>query len=177
MEELIKKLDSFGYKVENCSNWYSEPVKTDWKYNITKKNDPTSAWNLCKDKNDVKKFLKYLETEQVKAEKAEAQKKQQESDGLVRDKYGYILCKLDRIEACSLKEEIEGCLLSILDRGDFYVEGAPKGCHDVKIYSDKLTENVYKINSGHHRLLIRKHEDRFHRTVYIGGRVPSKYFK
>ena len=89
IEKYKDKLDKFGYQIEDCSDWKAGEMKTDWKFNIIKKNDPTSLWNLCKDEKDVQRFLAFLEDKQAieEAEKSEGK------SCIPKDELGTILCK------------------------------------------------------------------------------------
>ena len=148
MEELIKKLDSFGYKVEDCSDWTPNWAK--WKYIITKKNDPTSLWQPCKDKNDVQKFLDYLEASKQMVEK---EKEQEKTDGVPRDEVGTILCQLIKTftPPDNNLSELYACAL-VLTGNRGYVEHTDKAHRHMLIHCKGLSKfgERFVLNSGSH---------------------------
>lgn len=148
MEELIKKLDSFGYKVEDCSDWTPNWAK--WKYIITKKNDPRSSWQPCKDKNDVQKFLDYLEASKQMIEK---EKEQEKTDGVPRDEVGTILCQLIKafIPPDNNLSELYACAL-VLTGNRGYVEHTDKAHRHMLIHCKGLSKfgERFVLNSGSH---------------------------
>lgn len=148
MEELIKKLDSFGYKVEDCSDWTFNWAK--WKYIITKKNDPTSLWQPCKDKNDVQKFLDYLEASKQMVEK---EKEQEKTDGVPRDEIGTILCQLIKTftPPDNNLSELYACAL-VLTGNRGYVEHTDKAHRRMIIHCKGLSKfgERFILNSGSH---------------------------
>lgn len=151
MEELIKKLDIFGYKVEDCSDWTPNPAQ--WKYIITKKNDPTSPWQPCKDENDVQKFLDYLEASKQMLEKLEKEEEQEKTDGVPRDEMGVILCQKIKVFTPSDNNlyELYDCAY-LLTGNRAYVEHTDKAHRHMLIHCKGLSQfgERFVLNSGRH---------------------------
>ena len=151
MEELIKQLDILGYKVEDCSDWTPNPAQ--WKYIITKKNDPTSPWQPCKDKNDVQKFLDYLEASKQMLEKLEKEEEQEKTGGVPRDEMGVILCQLIKsfTPPDNNLSELYACAL-VLTGNRGYVEHTDKAHRHMLIHCKGLSKfgERFVLNSGSH---------------------------
>lgn len=166
IKELTTKLNSLGYNVDDCTNWETN-FETNWKFCITKKNDPTCPWQLCENEKDVKKFLDYvLKSKENKEQEEQVVKEVVATNKFTTDKDGYIIC-VETIPStfCSIREEFMSCLKSI-GCNDFYVFGASKGQHNVEIHCD-LTEDRYHFRYGKHNLWMYKHKD----GVYFGSRT------
>lgn len=172
MEELIKKLDSFGYKVEDCSDWTPNWAK--WKYIITKKNDPTSLWQPCKDKNDVQKFLDYLEASKQMVEK---EKEQEKTDGVPRDEIGTILCQLIKgfTPPDNNLSELYACAL-VLTGNRGYVEHTDKAHRRMLIHCKGLSKfgERFVLNSGSHYIHCGRALDYNDADWYTASRLTAR---